>query len=85
MFQNFTNDVDMNNPIITKLKSQIQDPRTAEYFSEVLSYYYTGNLRSAVVMLYATVICNLVYKLEDLKNIYSDSHKIMFYLSNGYQ
>ena len=40
MFQNFTNDVDMNNPIITKQQSQIQAPRTAEYFSEVLSYYY---------------------------------------------
>lgn len=72
MFQNFTNDVDMNNPIITKLQSQIQDPRTAEYFSEVLSCYYSGNLRSAIVMLYATVICDLIYKLEDLKNIYSD-------------
>ena len=72
MFQNLTNDVDMNNPIITKLQSQIQDPRTAEYFSEVLSCYYSGNLRSAVVMLYATVICDLIYKLEDLKNIYGD-------------
>ena len=62
----------MNNPIIEKLQSQIQDPRTAEYFSEVLSCYYSGNLRSAVVMLYATVICDLIYKLEDLKNIYGD-------------
>ena len=62
----------MNNPIIEKLKSQIQNTRTAEYFSEVLSCYYSGNLRSAVVMLYSTVICDLIYKLEDLKNIYGD-------------
>ena len=62
----------MNNQIIEKMQSKIQDPRTAEYFSEVLSSYYSGNLRSAVVMLYATVICDLIYKLEDLKNIYAD-------------
>jgi len=63
----------MNNPIIEKLRGSIQDPRTAEYFSEVLSCYYSGNLRSAVVMLYATTICDLVYKLEDLKDIYNDN------------
>ena len=62
----------MNNPIIEKLQARIQDKRTAEYFSEVLSCYYSGNLRSAIVMLYATVICDLIYKLEDLKNIYND-------------
>lgn len=62
----------MNNPIIEKLQASIQDKRTAEYFSEVLSCYYSGNLRSAVVMLYATVICDLIYKLEELKDIYND-------------
>lgn len=53
----------MNNPIIEKLHSQIQDSRTAEYFSEVLSCYYSGNLRSAIVMLYATVIFRIVFCL----------------------
>ena len=62
----------MNNPVIERLQANIQDKRTAEYFSEVLSCYYSGNLRSAVVMLYATVICDLIYKLEELKDIYSD-------------
>lgn len=62
----------MSNPIIEKLQNNIQDLRTAEYFSEVLSCYYSGNLRSAVVMLYATVICDLVYKLEELKDIYNN-------------
>lgn len=62
----------MNNPIIEKLQASIQDKRTAEYFGEVLSCYYSGNLRSAVVMLYATVICDLIYKLEELKDIYND-------------
>lgn len=62
----------MNNPLLDKLRAQIQDQRTADYFSEVLSCYYSGNLRSAVVMLYATVICDLIFKLEDLVNIYGD-------------
>lgn len=63
----------MNNPIIERLRVNIQDPRTAEYFSEVLSCYYSGNLRSAVVMLYSTVICDLIYKLEELRDIYNDA------------
>lgn len=63
----------MNNPLLDKLKGQIQDWRTSEYFSEVLSCYYSGNLRSAVVMLYATVICDLIFKLEDLVSIYGDN------------
>lgn len=62
----------MNNPLLDKLRVQIQDQRTADYFSEVLSCYYSGNLRSAIVMLYATVICDLVFKLEDLVSIYGD-------------
>ena len=63
----------MNNPIIEKLQANIQDKRTAEYFSEVLSCYYSGNLRSAIVMLYATVICDLIYKLEELRDTYNDA------------
>lgn len=63
----------MNNPIIEKLQANIQDKRTAEYFSEVLSCYYSGNLRSAIVMLYATVICDLIYKLGELRDVYNDA------------
>lgn len=62
----------MKNPIVENLANQIQDYRTSEYFKEVLSCYYSGNLRSAVVMLYATVICDLIYKLEQLSSEYSD-------------
>ncbi len=63
----------MNNPIVENLRGQIQDYRTAEYFKEVLSCYYGGNLRSAVVMLYATVICDLLYKLEQLTSEFGDN------------
>lgn len=63
----------MNNPIVEKLRNQIQDYRTSEYFKEVLSCYYSSNLRSAVVMLYATVICDLIYKLEQLSSEFGDT------------
>ena len=63
----------MNNPIVENLKIQIQDYRTTTYFNEVLSCYYSGNLRSAVVMLYSTVICDLIYKLEQLSSEYNDN------------
>lgn len=62
----------MANIIIEKLSERIQNPHTAEYFAEVLSCYYSGNMRSAVVMLYSTVICDLIYKLEELCEIYGD-------------
>ena len=63
----------MNNPSIDNLQEQIQDPRTKSYFDEVLSCYYSGNYRSAVVMLYATAICDLIYKLNDLVATYNDT------------
>lgn len=62
----------MNNPIINNRKQQIQDGRTREYFDEVLSCYFSGNYRSTVVMLYATVICDIIYKLDELVNVYGD-------------
>ncbi len=62
----------MANIIIEKLRERIQNPHIAGYFAEVLSCYYSGNMRSAVVMLYSTVICDLIYKLEELCEIYGD-------------
>lgn len=46
---------------------QIIDPRTREYFREVYSSYVAGNYRSAVVMLWSVIVCDLLFKLEDLK------------------
>ena len=51
----------------------IYSPRTKEYFKEVLSSYSSGNYRSAVVMLYSVAICDLLYKLQELKDMYNDS------------
>ena len=62
----------MNNPHIDSLSEKINNSRTKEYFKEVLSSFYAGNYRSAVVMLYTCVICDLVYKLKEMKEYYND-------------
>lgn len=51
---------------------EIYHPKTKEYFNEVLQSYINGSYRSAVVMLYSVVICDLIYKLKDLKELYDD-------------
>ncbi|MGY4796776.1 hypothetical protein ACVNNN_17400 [Lysinibacillus fusiformis] len=51
---------------------QIYHPKTKEYFSEVIQSYVSGSYRSAVVMLYSVVVCDLIYKLKDLKEMYND-------------
>ncbi|MCU1808236.1 hypothetical protein NVV31_22970 [Cytobacillus firmus] len=50
----------------------IYHQKTREYFNEVMSSYNNGNYRSAVVMLYSVVICDLIYKLQELSDRYSD-------------
>lgn len=52
---------------------KIYDSRTKEYFQEVLSSYTNGNYRSAVVMLWTVVVCDLIYKLQNLRDIYNDT------------
>lgn len=51
---------------------RIVDPRTRAYFREVYSSYVTGNLRSATVMLWSVVVCDLLFKLEELRATYAD-------------
>ncbi|MEG5173913.1 hypothetical protein [Microcoleus sp. B3-D7] len=47
--------------------------KTKDYFQEVLSSYHNGNYRSAVVMLWSVAVCDIVYKLEYLVDLYEDS------------
>lgn len=51
---------------------QIVDVRTRAYFTEVLSSYINGHYRSAAVMLWSVVISDLVYKLQELRDLYQD-------------
>lgn len=51
---------------------RIYSPKSREYFKEVLSSYANGNYRSAIVMLYSVCICDLLFKLEELRDMYND-------------
>lgn len=51
---------------------RIYDARTREVFREVQQSMAAGSLRSAVVMLWTVVICDLVYKLQELRDLYGD-------------
>lgn len=51
---------------------QIVDTRTKSYFTEVLSSFVNGHHRSAAVMLWSVVISDLVYKLQELRDLYQD-------------
>lgn len=62
----------MRIPSIEELKLQIIDRRTRASIDEVLSCFYSGNLRGTVVMLYVTVVSDLYYKICDLTDIYND-------------
>jgi hypothetical protein len=47
---------------------KIIDARTRKYFGEVLQCYNSGCFRSAVVMLWSVVVCDLLFKLDHLAN-----------------
>ncbi|MCW8174306.1 hypothetical protein [Verminephrobacter aporrectodeae] len=58
---------------IEQRATQIFDARTKEYFSEVLSCYSAGNYRSSVVMLWSVAVCDLLFKLQSLDDLYGDT------------
>jgi len=74
----------MRIPAIQDLKNHVIDARTRDSIVEVLSCFYSNNLRSAVVMLYATVISDVYYKICDLVDIYNDigAKQIKDYVDN---
>ena len=54
---------------------KIYDPRSRDFFSEVLSSYNNRNYRSTVVGLWSVVVCDLLFKLEYLKSAYGDPNQ----------
>lgn len=63
----------MNEFSIELAAERIDNPRTREYFKEVLTSFVAGNSRSALVMLWSVVVCDLVYKLQELRDIFNDN------------
>lgn len=47
-------------------------PQIREYFEEVYSSYASKNYRSAVVMLYSVTVCDILLKLQELRDMYND-------------
>ncbi|MCA0894597.1 hypothetical protein [Microbulbifer agarilyticus] len=58
---------------LEKISEQIHYGKTKKYFQEVLSSYNNGNYRSSVVMLWSVTICDIVYKLQNLIDLYDDA------------
>jgi len=48
-------------------------PQIKGYFREIISSYDNGNYRSAMVMLYSTIVCDLLLKLKELSEVYADT------------
>lgn len=57
---------------IDKSADRIKINETKENFKEVLSCYYNGNYRSAIVLLYSVVITDILFKLKNLEETYGD-------------
>jgi hypothetical protein len=57
---------------LENLSEKIHSCKTKKYFQEVLSSYHNGNYRSAVVMLWSVAVCDIVYKLQCLVDLYQD-------------
>ncbi|WP_140874843.1 hypothetical protein [Myxococcus xanthus] len=51
---------------------RIVDARTRDYFREAYNSYSNGNYRSAVVMLWSVVVCDVLFKLDELRSLHSD-------------
>ncbi|MEG4407322.1 hypothetical protein [Microcoleus sp. MON2_D5] len=58
---------------LENLSEKIHYGKTKDYFQEVLSSYHNGNYRSAVVMLWSVAVCDIVYKLGELVDLYEDT------------
>ncbi|SBV31814.1 conserved protein of unknown function [uncultured Sphingopyxis sp.] len=52
---------------------RIVDSRTRAYFEEVSRSYANECFRSSLVMLWTVVVCDLVYKLQTLRDLYNDT------------
>lgn len=63
----------MNNFELESISEKIHFGKTKEYFDEVVTSYQNQCYRSSVVMLWSVVICDLVYKLQNLVDQYGDT------------
>jgi L-ribulose-5-phosphate 3-epimerase UlaE len=58
---------------LENIAENIHFGKTKVYFTEVLSSYHNCNYRSSVVMLWSVSVCDIIYKLQYLVDLYADS------------
>jgi hypothetical protein len=58
---------------LEKISESIYYGKSKAYFKEVLSSYHNENYRSAVVMLWSVAVCDIVFKLQSLIDLYGDA------------
>ncbi len=58
---------------LEKISESIYYGKSKTYFKEVLSSYYNENYRSSVVMLWSVAVCDVVFKLQSLIDLYGDA------------
>lgn len=61
---------------INLLAEQIKNSKTKEYFKEVIRSFYLRNYRSTLMLLSSIATCDLMFKLQELKNNYNDEDAI---------
>ena len=57
---------------LEKISDKIHYGKSKDYVQEVLSSYHNENYRSAVVMLWSVAVCDIVFKLQSLIDLYDD-------------
>lgn len=57
---------------LNNVPQKIYHSKTKNYFREVKSSYENQNYRSVIVGLYSVVLCDIIYKLQDLRDKYND-------------
>lgn len=63
----------MDDYCIESAHQRIYNQTTKKQFEEVIKDYNSQNYRSATVMLWSVLVCDLVYKLQELETIYNDT------------
>jgi|TARA_R100000654_G_scaffold7130_3_gene17736 hypothetical protein len=58
---------------IESKQEKIYHKKTKEYFSEVVTSYRDGSYRSSVVMLWSVAVCDLLFKVKHMVDMYSDT------------
>lgn len=61
---------------IEDLIEKINEPKSKDLFLDVYATYTQGQYRATIVMLWTVVVCDLIYKLQYLRDVYNENTAI---------